>query len=478
MHSVVEAAPDSLPGNCAESGGELPDICPSLPTDTIDSGREPYLEVRGDGEKRYRFDAVLWNAGGAFELEGRDCSAQAFCNEVWQRIWTGDGVPGGDSRYIRIPGRLVFDVGDGHNHFHFENAARYEIVVPDGPDISSEKVGFCMFDTYPDPDGSGPPAFYRANCPLSGGTVGMGIARGWGDYYNLNLAGQWVIVNGLRAGKYTMRAEVNPGQEFEESNLANNVLETEREIPGATANDVAASTEPNVAVTVGLSGTVEGTGVQVRNGGQTFSSASARISFRIIDAPAHGSLAVIEQTDDTNATVVYTPDVDYSGPDSFTYRTTDSRGLDSLTRTVSINVSPPPAPPPPTPTEPTATVEPTGSEPPPTPTRAARRLTVRGTAAAETITGTGSAEVFRAGAGSDTIYARGGRDLVRGGKGNDRIFGGSGIDKILAGRGNDVVRARDGKIDEIDCGRGKRDRAIVDAFDVVAANCEIVVLPT
>ena len=36
--------------------------------------------------------------------------------------------------------------------------------------------------------------------------------------------------------------------------------------------------------------------------------------------------------------------------------------------------------------------------------------------------------------------------------------------------GNDVIEARDGEQDTIDCGVGE-DRAVVDAVDVVAANC-------
>lgn len=484
MHSFAEAAPDSLPGNCNQSFGELPDICPSLPTNTIDNGGEPYLEILHDGTKRYRFDAVLWNAGGAFELEGINCSS-GICPQVQQRIWEGDGVPDGPSRAESIPGRLIFDVGDGHNHYHYENAARYEIVVPGGTNLVAAKVGFCMFDTYPDPHPTPniPPRHYTGNCPLDGNTVEMGIARGWGDYYNAPLTYQWIVVNGLRAGTHTLRATVNPGREFIEANYANNVLDTTREIPGATANDVNTTTEPDTPLTVELSGSVEGRGVLVKRSGQNIRGAGDSIQFQIINGPTNGTITAIQRTGNTTAEVAYTPSPGYLGPDTFTYQTTDSRGLTSLVRTVSINVAEPPPPPPPPPVE---------QPPPPAaqkdqkdkktteldsrPTKP-RRLTMNGTRASETIRATGAAEIINGKAGNDTIYARGGRDLVRGGKGNDRIFGGAGIDILLAGRGNDVIRARDGKRDVVDCGRGKKDRAIVDVLDRVAANCEKVVLP-
>ena len=472
MHSMAEAAPDSLPGNCHPSFGELPDICPSLPTDQIDGGRAPYLEILSDGTRRYRFDAVLWNAGGAFELEGRECDS-FVCDRLGQRIYLGDGEPGtgGGSELRDIPGRLIFEVGDGHNHFHFENAARYEIVVPNGENIVSSKVGFCMFDTYPDPNAHPPRKWYSANCPRQGSHVEMGIARGWGDYYTAALTFQWIVVTLLEPGAYTMRAEVDPGREFLEANYANNVLETPREIPGATAASATLTTLPDTPLTVTLSGTVEGKAVEVRDRGRVSHNAADHLDFAITSEPEHGTLSTLATTSDTTAELVYTPDPGYAGPDSFTYRTTDSRGLDSLTATITLDVNHPPPPPPP------PVVEPPAEELPPPPPKRTRRLKVAGTAAAEIIRGTGAAEIINAGAGNDTIRAGGGRDVVRGGRGNDRIFGGSGRDVLAGGRGNDVIRARDGKRDTVNCGRGKKDRAVVDVIDLVSVNCEIILLP-
>ncbi len=483
LHTLAEAAPDSLPGNCNPSSGELPDICPSLPTHEIDNGTRPYLEVfRHEGTRRYRFDAVLWNAAGNFELEGQDCST-VVCSDLYQRVYLGDGVPGGPSELRSIPGRLIFEVGDGHSHFHFENAARYELVVPGGDNYEASKVGFCMFDTYSDPNGPPPTRWYFANCPRDSfaRTVEMGIARGWGDHYTAGLTFQWVWVNGLEPGAYTLRAEVNPGREFLEANYVNNVLETTRVIPGATAADVSRSTEPDTPITVDLSGLVVGRDVMVKDGGRIFTNIGPELDFRIMEGPQNGTLSVISVTGDSTAQVVYTPNPGYTGADSFTYRTTDGRELDSLTATVSVDVTPPPPPPPPPtpPPPPSEPPPPPSSElpPPPPPPAKPRRLSVVGTAATETIYGTGAAETFTGRAGNDTIYARGGRDVVRGGRGRDRIFGGSGADILLGGRGNDTIRARDGKFDVVNCGRGKKDKAIVDLLDAVADNCERVLLP-
>jgi Ca2+-binding RTX toxin-like protein len=98
--------------------------------------------------------------------------------------------------------------------------------------------------------------------------------------------------------------------------------------------------------------------------------------------------------------------------------------------------------------------------------------------------------------GDDTLQAGEGPDVVRGGAGNDTVDGSFGDDDIDPGPGrdtvfgdlksgdcgpywckidygNDTIQARDGEVDSITCGAGT-DRAVVDANDVVAADCETV----
>ena len=86
----------------------------------------------------------------------------------------------------------------------------------------------------------------------------------------------------------------------------------------------------------------------------------------------------------------------------------------------------------------------------------------------------------------DTVDGGAGNDTVEGGRGNDTVTGGPGRDTIYGDAtsshcswysckipfGNDVIQARDGEVDNIDCGIGT-DTAVVDKIDVVA-NCETV----
>jgi Ca2+-binding RTX toxin-like protein len=99
------------------------------------------------------------------------------------------------------------------------------------------------------------------------------------------------------------------------------------------------------------------------------------------------------------------------------------------------------------------------------------------------LTGTSRANVLRGGAGpdlldgrggNDTLYGLAGNDRLLGGFGNDRLLGGLGRDTLLGGGGNDRLESRDGARDQISCGAGKRDLAIVDRQDVVNRDCETI----
>ena len=90
---------------------------------------------------------------------------------------------------------------------------------------------------------------------------------------------------------------------------------------------------------------------------------------------------------------------------------------------------------------------------------------LRGGSGRDDVFGGIGADRLRGGSGRDLLRGRGADDRIRGGKGADRINPGSGTDTVLAGRGNDRVNARGSVADTIDCGRGKRDVAIVDELD-------------
>ena len=81
---------------------------------------------------------------------------------------------------------------------------------------------------------------------------------------------------------------------------------------------------------------------------------------------------------------------------------------------------------------------------------------------------------MRGGDGADHIAVGQGVDVNSGGDGNDVLWAYAhkdvevdGVDTLLGGTGNDRLRARDGEADLIDCGRGRRDKALLDQVDVI-----------
>ena len=204
----------------------------------------------------------------------------------------------------------------------------------------------------------------------------------------------------------------------------------------------------------------------------------------IASNPAHGSLSAVNQD---AGTVTYTPNAGYRGSDSFTFTANDGAAT-SAPATVRIAVGP------------------------------CKNL-IQGTAGRDLIAGTSRSDRVHAGAGRDVVDAREGSDCVSGqtgsdaihgerghdrlfggrardvitgarggdrlsgdragdrlfgGRGSDRIRGGKGRDLIGAARGRDRVDVADGRVDRVNCGRG-RDRAIADEFDRLT-NCERVSL--
>ena len=96
--------------------------------------------------------------------------------------------------------------------------------------------------------------------------------------------------------------------------------------------------------------------------------------------------------------------------------------------------------------------------------------------------GRGGQDRLDGGSGGDELDGRGGRDELDGGRGADRLAGGDGDDRLEGGPGDDRMSGGDGDdrldgrdssgfVDNLRCGRGD-DRALADARDRVAADCE------
>lgn len=63
-------------------------------------------------------------------------------------------------------------------------------------------------------------------------------------------------------------------------------------------------------------------------------------TYAIVTSPTNGTLSAVTQVPPSGATVVYTPNANFNGTDTFTFRATDAQGADSAPATVTITVTP------------------------------------------------------------------------------------------------------------------------------------------
>jgi hypothetical protein len=132
----------------------------------------------------------------------------------------------------RAAGRLVYDVRDGHLHWHFDGLARYRLLRADGRvAASSAKVGFCFGSTdaidLSLPDARWNPPFGGDGCASGrpgASRVRMGLAVGWGDQYDQTLAGQALDVTDLPNGRYDLEITVDPRRRLVQSDRTNDVV--------------------------------------------------------------------------------------------------------------------------------------------------------------------------------------------------------------------------------------------------------------
>ncbi len=198
----------------------LPDLVP-LPSEGINAhGNE------------LDFGSTIGDYGrGDLVITGRRSSSRSRSMRAWQLL---------RPHVTRRAGTLVFDPHDGHNHWHYNNLARYRLVSSSGRTVAvSDKIGFCFapttpVDLYPGDDaskvevnggatiGSSPGPF--TDCGVFRSlSVRMVLPAGWGDTYDQSRAGQAFDLHGVPNGRYAIEVDVNRDHRILETSYGDNV---------------------------------------------------------------------------------------------------------------------------------------------------------------------------------------------------------------------------------------------------------------
>jgi hypothetical protein len=157
------------------------------------------------GERRLRFTSIIVNVGrGPLQVIGHDRLPNDML-QVDQQILRTDG-----NWDRRETGYRMFFAGDGHNHWHVRNLERYVLKrVGNANQRTGEKHGFCFFDNHEwnlDLPGAPQEKVYSGCGDFTDPEVTAGISVGWADRYSAGFVNQYIIIDGLPDGRYTLSA--------------------------------------------------------------------------------------------------------------------------------------------------------------------------------------------------------------------------------------------------------------------------------
>jgi lysyl oxidase len=177
--------------------------------------------------KYLRFSATVWNAGTSplvvdgFRERGKD--------EMTAYQYFFDAA-GNQTGYQPV-GHLHWDAKPSHQHWHFEDFARYTLLRRDKTQAAvSKKEAFCLANTdavdLTIPDAAWKPenTDLATSCgDLTSLSIREVLAAGWGDTYTQFRAGQSFRVDDLPNGVYYIAVNANPGGNLAESSTTNNL---------------------------------------------------------------------------------------------------------------------------------------------------------------------------------------------------------------------------------------------------------------
>lgn len=297
----------------------LPDLVSDPP---VQRGEAQVVTWAGEEMLVLRFEGYVTNLGdGPLHLSGDPQLADPddpTSHDVWQRVLTSTG----DWVSLTKP-PVRYETTDGHNHFHLMEIVAYSLWDEAGETqvAPGEKVGFCMLDVERLPERHAAPnerAYdvtvvdnCRANEPEAD-SLQMGVTEGWRDVYEAAVPFQWVDVSNLSPGNYRLAAEADPHDILVESDETNNGVALSHAIsvvPGYVAQPLEVVTESDTAIDIVLAAT-------------TFGSPGARV-FRIVTAPASGTLNAATGVVLWGTVLWYTPNEGFSGVDTFEYKAFD-----------------------------------------------------------------------------------------------------------------------------------------------------------
>ena len=321
---------------------------PNLPDMISEPPGEPATQIywepqQNDHRLLMRFDGWVTNhelAPAELEIYATTPNAQGAMQNVQQRVG-GQVVDTGGRRPT-----VIFEVADGHRHYHLKSAAEYSLWTNDRARqvalAQKTEAGFCLEDSVY--RGGGRPAKYSASTndfclQLTGGQTQprpgplvMGITQGWRDLYHAGLSYQWVDVSNVAPGRYQLANRADPTDVIAESDESNNGYAfREAVVPGFLPKAVnVGRVDPgqSAGITLAADEFISDCYGVAEDGDSPYCNPGTR-RFRITSAPARGVLrqggtVLAAGSELTSGAITYTASAGQRGGDSFTYEAYDA----------------------------------------------------------------------------------------------------------------------------------------------------------
>lgn len=221
LAGVAVAVSNSASTRAAAATERLPDLEQEIPAklEITRHARAPHW--------RLGFRSAVRNVGdGPLIMSGRRPKAGVEAM-VADQVIEREGAP---AEVVPGAGRLRYVRARDHRHWHLLGFDRYELRRPGGRAlVRDRKSGFCLGDRYAvtgrELPARAPKKIYTSRCGLDHPElmgIREGISVGYGDDYVANLEGQWLPLDGLRAGRYLLVHRANADGRLRERSRANN----------------------------------------------------------------------------------------------------------------------------------------------------------------------------------------------------------------------------------------------------------------
>jgi hypothetical protein len=208
--------------------------------------RVPRVELAEEmhGKRWLRFDTEVANRGrGPLHLQPKavECDDEPQRYQTMQSLFLDHDANSVYDRAVDTAfnehdaGCIIFH--EEHNHWHFEDFARYELFkIKEGGTVrrkavaTADKVSFCMMDTAPlstQPPGAPSSGYYKGifddGCKYHQQRFPpMGISVGWYDLYGMALPGQELDITGLPTGPYCLSITLDATDRLRETKELDN----------------------------------------------------------------------------------------------------------------------------------------------------------------------------------------------------------------------------------------------------------------